>query len=67
MSGSIPRPTSELQMDFPETNRRNLSEVADIIRQLLTQRFELVEQRYSQLEAYNSGRITQDTLFDLLR
>ena len=57
-----------LQMDMPaEAPRRPLAEVAESVRSLLTNQFEAVEQRYSQLEAYNSGRITQESLHDLLR
>ena len=55
-------------MDMPaEAPRRPLAEVAESVRYLLTNQFAAVEQRYSQLEAYNSGRITQESLYDLLR
>lgn len=65
MTGSLPEPAAD--MEFLEVSKRNLSEVANIIRQLLTEKFELVEQKYAQLEAYNSGRITQDMLHHLLK
>ncbi|KAF6033899.1 hypothetical protein EB796_007791 [Bugula neritina] len=67
LSDSVARPESEMEISLGQEVRRNVSEVADIIRQLLTDDFERVEQAYSQSEAYSSQKLTQESLYGLLR
>ena len=67
ISGSIPRPDTDVGMELSEGVKRNISEVADLIRQLLTNQFGAVELRYSELEDYHSQKLTQETLHTLLK
>ncbi|XP_067930317.1 EF-hand calcium-binding domain-containing protein 6-like [Watersipora subatra] len=67
VSGSIPRPGIAGGIDLEEGMRRNVSEVAEMIRNLLTRQFTAVEQKYSDTEEYNSQKLSQETLYNLLR